>query len=245
MRKGIIHIGANKGQESDRYYESGDPKVIFIEANPFVIPDLVSRIEKYKNQKAIQALVTDRDGVECDFFCDKNNSGQSSSLFDFHLHKKMFPKVVMGDSIRLVGKTLPTILRENEILLEEFNEINMDVEGAELLVLKGAEGILSNFERIILEATDFEARKGQPLLRDIEAFMLGHNFVNTSQRKIHPADGVNVVDIDEGCYYEVVYSRRNTTQYTVGELNGLLESGLSLEQIFEEERKNPLPGRTW
>lgn len=35
------------------------------------------------------------------------------------------------------------------------------------------------------------------------------------------------------------------TQYTVGELNKLIEDGMTLEQIFEEEKKNPLPGRTW
>jgi len=35
------------------------------------------------------------------------------------------------------------------------------------------------------------------------------------------------------------------TQYTVAELNKLMEDGMTLEQIFEEEKKNPLVGRTW
>ena len=202
---GIIHIGANGGQESDMYYNNGNPKVVFIEASPFVMPTLINRIQKYENQKAIQALVTDRDGVEYDFLCDKNNAGQSSSLFDFHLHTKMFPKVVMGESIKLIGKTLPTILKENNINLEEYKHINMDVEGAELLVLKGIGSELCNFETITLEASDFEARKGQPFLKDIEEFMSAHNFININQRKIHNADGVNVVSIEEGSYYEVTY----------------------------------------
>jgi len=204
MSNGIIHIGANGGQESDMYYNGGN-KVIWIEASPFVMPTLLDRIAKYENQKAIQALVTDKDGIEYDFLCDKNNAGQSSSLFDFHLHRKMFLKVVMGESIKLIGKTLPTILRENNINIEEYKHINMDVEGAELLVLKGAINILNNFERIILEASDFESRVGQPFLKDIEEFMSAHNFVKTEQRKIHHADGVNVVSIEEGSYYEVTY----------------------------------------
>lgn len=204
---GIIHIGANSGQESDRYYDNGNPKVVFIEASPFVMHSLIDRIKKYENQKAIQALVTDRDGVEYDFLCDKNNSGQSSSLFDFHLHKKMFPKVIRGETIKLIGKTLPTILKENNINVEEYKSINMDVEGAELLVLKGAVDILNNFETIVLEATDFEARKGQPFLKDIEEFMHLNNFVKVNQRKIHHADGVNVIDIEEGSYYELIYKR--------------------------------------
>ena len=206
-KNGILHIGANGGQESDMYYNNGNPKVVFIEASPFVMPTLINRIEKYENQKAIQALVTDRDGVEYDFLCDKNNAGQSSSLFDFQLHKKMFPKVVMGETIKLIGKTLPTVLKENNVNVEEYKHINMDVEGAELLVLKGAVNILNNFETIILEASDFEARKGQPFLKDIEEFMSAHNFVKINQRKIHHADGVNVVSIEEGSFFEVYYTR--------------------------------------
>jgi FkbM family methyltransferase len=204
---GIIHIGANGGQESDMYYNNNNPKVIFIEASPFVMPTLLNRIEKYKNQIAIQALVTDKDGIEYDFLCDKNNAGQSSSLFDFHLHKKMFPNVIMGESIKLIGKTLPSILKENYINIEEYSIINMDVEGAELLVLKGAVDILHKFDTITLEASDFESRIGQPKLHEIDDFMTLNGFDKHKQRKIHHPDSKNVFEISEGNYYEVTYKK--------------------------------------
>mgnify|MGYP000920124065 CR=1 FL=1 len=54
MNTGIIHIGANGGQEADTYYNRGN-NVIWIEASPFVMPTLLNRIAKYENQKAIQA----------------------------------------------------------------------------------------------------------------------------------------------------------------------------------------------
>ena len=222
MSNGIIHIGANRGQKSDLYYKQGNPKVLFIEANPSMLPCLIERISKYTNQKAIQALVTDNDGIEYNFFCNINNEGQSSSLFDFHLHTKMFPKVVMGESIKLIGKTLPTLLKENNINLEEYNCINMDVEGAELLVLKGAVNILNNFETIILEASDFEARKGQPLLQDIEDFMSTHNFVKIQQQKLFNPDGENVINIKEGSFYEITYKKvdENDQFYYIGNPKG-------------------------
>ncbi|NBQ48542.1 MAG: FkbM family methyltransferase, partial [Sphingobacteriia bacterium] len=207
MNNGIIHIGANGGQEAATYCNRGN-NVIWIEASPFVMPTLLNRIAKYENQKAIQALVTDKDGIEYDFLCDKNNAGQSSSLFDFHLHTKMFPKVVMGESIKLTGKTLPTILKENNINLEEYRCINMDVEGAELLVLKGASSILHNFETITLEASDFESRVGQPMLQDIDDFMALNGFDKHTQRKIHHPYNGNVFEIDDGNYYEVTYMQR-------------------------------------
>ena len=199
-----IHIGANDGQEAQGYFQKNIP-VLWIEADPNVFLRLQKTIEAFDNQKALCALVTDKDDVEYDFLRDQNNCGQSSSIFDFHLHKKMFPKVIMGESLKLTGKTLPTILKENRIDIKDYKHINMDVEGAELLVLKGLGRDLYNFETITLEASDFEARKGQPFLKDIEEFMHWNSFVKTSQRKIHQADGVNVVNIEEGNYYEVSY----------------------------------------
>ena len=56
--------------------------------HPDKVPALLNTISKYENQKGIQALVTDEDGKEYEFFYDSNNAGQSCSLFDFHLHKK-------------------------------------------------------------------------------------------------------------------------------------------------------------
>jgi FkbM family methyltransferase len=215
MKDGIIHIGANHGQESDSYYNRyGNPKVIFIEADPKVFLKLHENLSKYPNQIAIQALVADKDNVEWDFLCDKNNAGQSSSLFDFHLHKKMFPNVVMGESIKLIGKTLPTILKENNIDIKDYKHINMDVEGAELLVLKGIGSDLRNFETITLEASDFESRFGQPLLKEIDKYMFAAEFTKLNQRKIHHPDGKNVFEISDGSYYEVTYANIKSTQTT-------------------------------
>lgn len=203
-KKGIIHIGANDGQGANRYYENNIP-ILWIEADPEVFLRLQKTIKDFGNQKALCALVTDKDEVEYNFLRDQNNCGQSSSLFDFHLHKKMFPKIVMGESVKLIGKTLPTLLKENNIDVSNYSNINMDVEGAELLVLKGAKEILQNFDIINLEATDFEARKGQPLLEEIDDFMLKNNFKKYAQIKTHDPDNENVFEIEEGSYYEVLY----------------------------------------
>jgi len=203
MVSGVIHIGAHRGQEAARYYSQGHD-VLWIEAHTDVFPDLQQRIKEFVGQKAIQALVVDRDGVECRFHCCQN-AGQSSSIFDFNLHKKKFPKVKMIKTIIIKGESLPTILAKNKVDIKKYETLVMDVEGAELLVLKGAVTILSNFKTIILEACDFESRYGQPLLSEIDDFMSKNHFIKSHQRKIFDPDGENVFKIDEGDYYEVCY----------------------------------------
>jgi FkbM family methyltransferase len=200
MVSGVIHIGANHGQEAVGYYSRGCA-VLWIEAHPEIFPELEQHIKEFENQKAIQALVVDRDGVEYRFHC----GGQSSSIFDFNLHKKKFPKVKMTKTISIQGESLPTILAKNKIDIKNYETLVMDVEGAELLVLKGAVAILSNFKTIILEACDFESRYGQPLLSEIDDFMSKNHFIKSHQRKIFDPDGENVFKIDEGDYYEVCY----------------------------------------
>lgn len=207
-KNGIVHIGANDGQEAQGYFQK-NISVLWIEADPNVFLRLEKTIKNFNNQKALCALVADKDDVEYNFLRDQNNCGQSSSIFDFHLHKKMFPNVVMGESIKLIGKTLPTILKENHINIEEYSIINMDVEGAELLVLKGAVNVLHHFDTITLEASDFESRIGQPMLYEIDSFMKLNGFNKYNQRKIHHPDNKNVFEISEGNYYEVTYKKNS------------------------------------
>lgn len=54
--------------------------------------------------------------------------------------------------------------------------VHMDVQGAELLVLRGAERMLPHITAIWLEVSASELYRGQALDRDINAFMRAHGF---------------------------------------------------------------------
>jgi FkbM family methyltransferase len=205
--KGIIHIGANSGQEAHGYHARGVMDVLWIEPHPDVFPLLLENIKKFDGQIAVQALVTDKDDAEYDFNCSMN-SGHSSSIYDFHLHQKMFPGISMAKKIKIKSKTLPTILKENNISMDRYDSLVIDVQGAELLVLKGAAAILNCFESINLEAADFESYKGQCLLKDVDEFMHEHGFQRDKIYKMwgHP-NGKTIVKIEEGDYYDVTYRR--------------------------------------
>lgn len=57
---GVIHIGANEGQEREHYNKYGLQKVLWIEADPEAFKKLKKNISQYKNQTALNYLVLDK-----------------------------------------------------------------------------------------------------------------------------------------------------------------------------------------
>jgi len=174
--KGIIHVGANKGQEAD-FYAIHDKSIIWIEALPQIFQMLETKVANYPNQQAINALVTDTDGEEYKFYISNNTDAVSSSVFEFGDGKdELFPQLKMVDSVRLVGKTLSTIYREFNIDGSEFDFLLLDVQGAELMVLKGAESVLHNFKYILTEISTVNVYKNGVLWDELKAFLNDKGF---------------------------------------------------------------------
>jgi hypothetical protein len=89
------------------------------------------------DQVAIKALITDKDGDRRTLHV-ANNDGQSSSIFDLHLHRDIWPDIHYLRNIEMVSCTLPTALREAGIDPRPYDGLVLDTQGSELLILKGA-----------------------------------------------------------------------------------------------------------
>src|SRR5262245_52079742 len=81
---GVIHVGANIGQEAEMYHCLELP-VIWIEPLASAYEELTERIKQFPGQCALPYLLTDKDGEEIDFHV----SGQSSSILPLKLHKQV------------------------------------------------------------------------------------------------------------------------------------------------------------
>ena len=92
---GVIHVGANIGQEREQYYKM-DLNVLWVEPIPHIFEQLNENISDIPKQEAIQALVTDKDGESYDFNIASNN-GASSSIFDIKEHADIWPDVKFED----------------------------------------------------------------------------------------------------------------------------------------------------
>ena len=89
--KGVIHVGANTGQET-KFYAKYNLPVVWIEPIPNVYEKLLINISEYSNQIALNCLVTDIDGGLYPFHI-ANNNGASSSILEFNLHGDIWPEV--------------------------------------------------------------------------------------------------------------------------------------------------------
>jgi FkbM family methyltransferase len=171
---GLIHVGANVGQERD-LYDFFNMEVIWIEPVPEVFEELQSKISGFSKQRAYQCLLTDLDGEAYTFHIASET--QSSSVYDLSRHKEMFPDIHHSRDLHLRSTTLRALLQKEQIDLSRFQTLILDTQGSELLVLKGAADILSSFRFIKVEAADFELYKGCCTADQLTAFVGLHGFI--------------------------------------------------------------------
>lgn len=182
----ILDIGGCEGEESIRYSR------IFPFASIFVFEPLpknqklvLENIKKYKSDsiKLIPMAASDEDG-STEFYVSSGHPDPKAE-FDWDFGNKssslLAPQennnpawLQFNDKIKVETISLNSFLKGNKI--NEVDFIHMDVQGAELKVLKGAKGFIKNIKAIWLEVADVEIYKDQPLRKDVEIFMKENEF---------------------------------------------------------------------
>jgi FkbM family methyltransferase len=169
---GSFHIGAHDCEELDFYQKLGiqPSDVVWIEAIP-------SKVEEAKNRQipnVYNAVVTDKDDKEVTFHI--SNNGQSSSVLEFGTHSREHPSIRYIDHIQLKSITIDTFFERNQIDASKYNFWNFDIQGAELMALKGAEKSIQYAQAIYLEVNEKELYKNCGLISEIDTFLGARQF---------------------------------------------------------------------
>ncbi len=197
--RGIVHVGANTGQERSTYRAHG-LHVIWIEPIPDVFEQLSLNLRDYSDQIAIHALVTDVDDKDYDFHVS-NNEGASSSILDLKEHRDIWPDVDFTSTINLKSITLATLYERHNVEAAKYSALTIDTQGSELLVLQGSIPLLPFFKFIKIEVPDFESYEGCCQLSDIEAFMMQHGYKEFYREQFASrARG--------GSYFDIIYKQQ-------------------------------------
>jgi FkbM family methyltransferase len=196
--KGIIHVGANTGQERDDYAGYG-LNVLWIEPIPWVFDELKRAISFYPNQRALEYLVLDKDGESMTLHVS-NNEGQSSSVMDLALHQDVWPSVHFTRDIEIQSHKLDTIIDIEHINITDYDGLVLDTQGSELLALRGAQRVLRNVRMVKVEVADFEAYAGCPRPEQIGDFLGAYGLREWVRTPFAGHSG-------GGRYYDIIYLR--------------------------------------
>ena len=196
--KGVIHVGANTGQER-ALYDLFDLEVLWIEPLAQAFTELEANIAVYPRQRALKALVTDQDDREYEFHIT-SNAGESSSIFALKDHRDIWPDVTVERTEKLRSTRLSTLLASAAIDPTSFDTLVMDTQGSELLVLKGAGDLLRSLRFIKTEAADFEAYDGCCTVDDLRGYLEPIGFREIGRTRFAERTG-------GGAYYNLIFRR--------------------------------------
>jgi FkbM family methyltransferase len=182
--KAVLHLGGHKGEEAVIYQWLGK-KVIWIEAIPKIFDQLKDNLFFYSNQKAYNILLGDMDNIKKSFFIS-NNDSLSSSLFKFSqktldgiYHSGMNLKT--QDEIILEMSKLDTFVKKNNIDISNYNHWVVDLQGAELIALKGAENALKFCNSLLIEISKIDIYENGVLWPELKNWLIERNFYPTAE----------------------------------------------------------------
>ena len=168
--KGVLHIGGHRGQEATTYARA-KARVIWFEALEGVYLDLIKNLKDFPKQQAIHALLGDEERVVN--FHVASNDGMSSSIYPLAENNGF--DLSMTESVRLKMKRLDTLLTPDQA--GNYPHWVIDVQGAELSVLRGAGRLLDSCQTIDVEVSTFDVYEGGVNFAELDKFLRREGFL--------------------------------------------------------------------
>jgi FkbM family methyltransferase len=177
----VVEIGARDGRETREFARRlPQARIYTFECNPQTLPQCRSTVSALRNSELIEKAVADRDGPLTFFPIDPErtettwedgNPGASSLL---RASGKYPVETYAQREITVEGTTLKSFLAERK--LPSVDLLWMDIQGAELMALKGLGDRIGDVKLIHTEVEFLEIYSGQPLFREIKRFLNAAGF---------------------------------------------------------------------
>lgn len=164
---GVLHLGAHLAEEAPIYDALGVGEVWWVEANPKTIFPIGMALAPYPNQSVVEALIYSEDDVKLPFNVT-NYDGMSSSIFQFGTHPQFSPDTVFVETVMLWTVTVDTLAEDINF---QANFLNMDLQGAELHALRGAEDTLFDIDYVMTEVNCEEVYKGCARIEELDELL--------------------------------------------------------------------------
>lgn len=168
--KGVIHVGGHHGQEYDEYKKLNIP-ILFFEPLSSNYSVLSNKIKEDPNVSAFQCALGN-ENKKVIMNVETANQGQSSSILKPKKHLEQYPHIRFDFHEEVDMFRLDDI----DLDLTKYNFMNIDVQGYELEVFKGAFETLKNIDYIISEVNQDEVYEGCPHVSELDEYLCQFGF---------------------------------------------------------------------
>ncbi len=178
---GAFHVGALDCEELPIYNELGikNEDIIWIDA----IPSKIVEAQNRGIPNVYNALITDTEDNEV--ILNISNNFASSSILELGTHSQEHPHIVYVDKINQKSITIDTFCEKNNIDMSKYNFWNFDIQGAELMALKGAIKSIKFAKAIYLEVNEKELYINCGLINEIDIFLEKYGFKRVITKITH------------------------------------------------------------
>jgi FkbM family methyltransferase len=166
---GVIHIGAHYGEEVPNYVKVGIENIVLFEPLKENFEVLKKNILPYCNfniKKYQVALGNKNTSIAMNL---SSNNLESSSILKPKQHLNLYPDITFDRTEEVELQKL------DDYNCKNYNFINMDVQGYELEVLKGAKDTLNHINYVYCEVNRDEIYEGNAYIEDIDQYLLNYN----------------------------------------------------------------------
>tara|TARA_B100001559_G_C16418550_1_gene583951 strand:- start:120 stop:878 length:759 start_codon:yes stop_codon:yes gene_type:complete len=170
--KKVAQVGAHFGQEIEIFKKHNINQVFLFEPNQNAVEVLKNKTKNLSNIKIFPFALGNVNSLS-EMYYSSGNDGQSSSLLEPQLHKKVQPKIDFKKKIAIDVK------RFNDLKLNGIDFLIMDVQGFELEVLKGFGKKLNQVQFIFTEINRDALYKDNVLVKDLDHFLKTKGFIRT------------------------------------------------------------------
>lgn len=172
----IVEAGMFDAADTEEFaqvFPSG--KIHGFECLPHYYELSCKRLGKYTNVATYQLALSDAAG-ELDFYVStlKGELSASGSLLAPKLHQEVHPEVKFNERIKVKAITLDEWAAQYSISHVDF--LWLDLQGAEIRALQGAEKMLQNVMGIFTEVSLIETYENVPLYEEVKSFLQSKGF---------------------------------------------------------------------
>jgi FkbM family methyltransferase len=161
---GIIHVGAHYGEELSEYVENGIQDIVVFEPLSECFNVLSQKVMNLNaNIDGHQVALGSVPGTATMYLSD--NEKQSSSILKPKVHLTHHPHVKFDGTEEVEVDML------DNFDTKYYNFLNMDVQGYELEVLKGATETLKHVDYVYCEVNRDEVYEGNAYVEEIDEFL--------------------------------------------------------------------------